>query len=115
VEVEKATKETMSNPNIITTVCRAGWGAVTDGIMAGKGVMLVNTGKGDDPEIILNTKKLVDYGFASVIDERPIKEVMQEAVNKSQNVSAFLDKSMQEYGTIEGPIYAGKRLARELK
>lgn len=106
----------VTNSNIQAVFSRFGWGAVTLALTAGKPLITLPASIRDDPEMLLNQKLLVDeLGLASVLDERDVGEVLEEARQRANRIPDFLASLESRFGTIDGPKYTARMLADHLK
>ena len=102
----------VTNPNIKCVFARFGWGAITLALMSEKPLITPQTDFRDDPEIFLNKRLLVDdLKLASVLDNRHVEEVLEEASERAKGISKFLSQLQAKYKTVEGPAYASRILA----
>ena len=114
-EAEVKSPDIVTNHNIEAVFSRFGWGAVALALMAEKPLITTPTDVKDDPEIILNQNLLVnERELASLLDGRDIKEVLEEAKDRTRNTKRMVANMERDYRTVEGPVYVAKIIANSL-
>lgn len=106
-----ASPHVLANPNIVLHFARSGWGSVWMSLLSETPLITPPYHPGDDPEIALNNKRIVELGIGIVYEGQSTDSLLKLAEPCRQRMRAYKQELFERFGTLDGATYAAQKIA----
>ena len=106
-----ASPHVLRNPNIVLHIARSGWGSVWMSLLSETPLVTPPYHTGDDPEIALNNKRIVELGIGIIYAGQNAEELLRLTEPCKQRIHAYKEELLARFGTLDGAGEAARHIA----